>query len=155
MTAGASLDLQWTCKSLQDLTAAELYSILQLRNEVFVVEQDCVYQDADGKDAVSLHLCGWQEGRLAAYARILPPGTSYDSASIGRVVTAPFARRAGAGRTLMEKAIATTLAHFNTQEITISAQTYLEKFYQSLGFYSTGTPYLEDGIPHITMCLKK
>jgi len=128
---------------------------MKLRNEVFVVEQDCVYQDADGKDPYSRHLCGWDDDRLAAYCRILPPGISYAEASIGRVVTAPAYRKAGLGRELMQQAMEKTCSLFHTGTIRIGAQCYLGKFYTSLGFLTCGPEYLEDGIPHIHMIFKK
>lgn len=149
------MPLNWILKKFNDLTALELYAIMQLRNEVFVVEQDCVYQDADGKDLLAMHLCGWDGNRLAAYTRIIPPGISYTEASIGRVVTAPAYRKTGAGRRLMQESIKLTLAYFNCTSIKIGAQVYLTEFYQSLGFVQSSKEYLEDGIPHIEMTLNK
>ena len=145
----------WIVKKFDELSVAELYAIMQLRNEVFVVEQNCPYQDADGKDEMSCHLCGWQEGELVAYCRIIPPGISYDEASIGRVVTSPAHRKSGIGRELMLIGIQKTYSLFSTHSIQIGAQRYLEKFYNSLGFTAVGDPYLEDGIPHLHMLLKK
>ncbi|MEO6547618.1 MAG: GNAT family N-acetyltransferase [Ferruginibacter sp.] len=147
------MELEWTTNSFDELTASELYTILRLRNEVFVVEQNCVYQDADDKDETSYHICGWMDTILVAYCRVLPPGTSYDESSIGRVVTAQAFRNTGSGRQLMERAIEFTLGHFSCKKITISAQLYLEKFYGSLGFVKISAPYLEDNIPHIKMQL--
>lgn len=149
------MPLNWILKKFNDLTASELYAIMQLRNEVFVVEQDCVYQDADGKDLLAMHLCVWDGNRLAAYTRIIPPGISYTEASIGRVVTAPAYRKTGAGRRLMQESIKLTLAYFNCTSIKIGAQVYLTEFYQSLGFVQSSKEYLEDGIPHIEMTLNK
>jgi ElaA protein len=126
---------------------------MQLRNEVFVVEQNCVYQDADGKDDRSWHLMGWYENNLVAYCRILPPGLSFEEASIGRVVTSPKYRKNGCGRALMETAIQKTKEQFNCKEIKIGAQLYLINFYSSLGFKQTSEIYLEDGIEHIEMLL--
>ena len=145
------MDLDWKYKAFDELNVAELYLILQLRNEVFVVEQNCVYQDADNKDFKAYHLTGWDGNRLAAYCRILPPGSSYPDASIGRVVTSPLYRKTGNGRTLMLKAIVKTLSQFTCSKITISAQFYLTDFYESLGFTAFGDTYLEDNIPHIVM----
>ena len=145
----------WIVKKFDELSVAELYAIMQLRNEVFVVEQNCPYQDADGKDEMSCHLCGWQEGELVAYCRIIPPGISYDEASIGRVVTSPAHRKSGIGRELMQIGIVKTYSLFSTDRIQIGAQHYLEKFYNSLGFTAVGDPYLEDGIPHLHMLLIK
>jgi ElaA protein len=149
------MQLNWVFKRFDELSVAELYAIMQLRNEVFVVEQNCVYQDADGKDQQSMHLCGWDGGNLAAYTRIIPPGLSYAEASIGRVVTAPAYRKTGAGRKLMEESIKNTLNVFDCSSIKIGAQVYLTKFYQSLGFTQSSNEYLEDGIPHIEMTLYK
>ncbi len=149
------MQLNWVFKKFEELTTAELYCILQLRNEVFVVEQNCVYQDADGKDQLSMHLGGWDGNKLVAYTRIIPPGISYTEASIGRVVTSPAYRRTGAGRLLMQESIRLCLTTFKVTSIRIGAQVYLSDFYQSLDFTPAGTQYLEDGIPHIEMILNK
>ncbi len=150
------MEIVWTLKKFDDLTPAALYAIMQLRNEVFVVEQNCVYQDADDKDIKSFHFMGWHNNLLVAYTRIIPQGISYDDyASIGRVVTAPQYRRSGAGRKLMELSIAKTLELFNCTAIKIGAQLYLKNFYQSLGFVQCSEVYLEDNIPHISMLLTK
>jgi len=149
------MELIWIFKSFDELTVTELYAIMQLRNEVFVVEQDCVYQDADGKDQASWHFCGWHNDELVAYTRIIPPGISYKEASIGRVVTSPKYRNTGAGKKLMELSISKTFSRFNGNAIKIGAQVYLTKFYQSLGFVQSSKEYLEDGIPHIEMILNK
>lgn len=143
--------LQWKYKSFEALTNIELYRIMQLRLEIFSVEQNCVYQDADNKDFQAFHLSAWNDDILVAYCRILPPELSFKEASIGRVVTAADYRKTGIGRALMEKAIATTFQQFNCRQITISAQLYLQKFYESLGFLQVSDPYLEDGIPHVEM----
>jgi ElaA protein len=149
-----SLQLNWQLKKFAELTPFELYEIMWLRNEVFVVEQNCVFQDADYKDQKSWHLMGLNEkGKLIAYCRILPVGVSYNMASIGRVVTNPVARRTGAGKILMQKAIEICSELFETKEIKIGAQYYLKNFYSSLGFHQTSDIYLEDGIEHIEMVL--
>ena len=148
-------ELNWEYKNFDELSSAELYSILKLRSEVFVVEQDCVYLDMDDKDQQSFHLCGWDNNNLVAYARILPPGLAFEEASIGRVVTNPRYRKTGAGRILMNYAIDKTLNHFSVTKIKIGAQKYLFDFYGSLGFTQSGPEYMEDGIPHIEMTLKK
>lgn len=145
------MPLQVEVKSYDELTRDELYVILQLRSEVFVVEQDCVYQDIDGKDHNALHVLGWVEGSLAAYTRCFPEGTYFKEASIGRVVVGEHHRKDGLGQQIMEASIDAITTRFNTQTIKLSAQTYLIKFYNRLGFTSTGTEYLEDGIPHIAM----
>lgn len=149
------MPLTWVFKTFNELSASELYAIMQLRNEVFVVEQHCVYQDADGKDPGSWHFAGWDGNELVAYTRIIPPGISYTEASIGRVVTSPQYRGRGAGRELMEHSINRTFSLFGCTRIRIGAQLYLTGFYQSLGFVPTGPEYLEDGIPHIEMILAK
>jgi ElaA protein len=149
------MELNWTYKYFDALLPAELYAVMQLRNEVFVVEQNCVYQDADEKDISSYHLMGWDGSVLVAYTRILPPGLAYAEASIGRVVTSPKYRGTGAGRQLMELSISRTMEQFNVKTIKIGAQLYLEKFYQSLGFVQCGPGYMEDDIPHIPMQLQK
>ena len=131
----------------------ELYLILQLRNEVFVVEQNCVFQDADGKDPYCRHLMGFLGDSLAAYTRIVPPGVSYPEASIGRVVTSPKERKNGFGKSLMEKSIEMVYLYHGKVPIRIGAQYYLKKFYEFLGFQQTSGIYLEDGIEHIEMTL--
>lgn len=143
--------LAWRCLAFEDLTPAELYRILDLRIEVFVVEQTCPYRETDGLDASALHLLGEDPaGRLLAYARLLAPGLAYPQAAIGRVVTSPSARGAGRGRELMARAIAEVGERW-PGPIQIGAQRYLERFYGELGFAPIGEPYLEDGIPHIHM----
>jgi ElaA protein len=149
------MQLNWILKKFDDLTAAELYSIIQLRNEVFVVEQNCVYQDADNKDQVSMHLCGRHGEQLVAYTRIIPQGISYIQPSIGRVVTSPAYRNTGVGRQLMNESISRCFNEFNCSAIKIGAQLYLKGFYQSFGFIACSSEYLEDGIPHIEMVLNK
>ncbi|MEO6228913.1 MAG: GNAT family N-acetyltransferase [Ferruginibacter sp.] len=145
--------ITWKFAAFNELTVDELYAIITLRNEVFVVEQNCVYQDADNKDQISFHLSGWHNDELIAYCRILPPGISYEEASIGRVVTSPAYRNTGSGKELMKMAIEKTLQQFNCKTIVISAQLYLNKFYTALSFVQIGEPYLEDNIPHIKMRL--
>ena len=133
------------------LTPHELYTIMRLRNEVFVVEQNCVYQDADKKDLSCHHLMLWDGEQLAAYARLLPKGLAYEQMSIGRVVSAPSHRRTGAGKLLIEQAIEKCHALFGEGPIRIGAQLYLKKFYASFGFEQTSDMYLEDGIEHVEM----
>ena len=139
--------------SFQNLTTDQLYQLLRLRAEVFVVEQDCVYQDLDDKDQQAIHLLGMaNDGRLAAYTRILPKGTTYKSyVSIGRVITAPFARGKGIGRPLMKESLRVLFHHYGEQIVKISAQAHLSDFYESLGFEGVGDIYDEDGIPHQAM----
>jgi ElaA protein len=145
------MKLQWILKRFEELTPLQVYHILQLRNEVFVVEQNCVFQDADDKDQGSYHFLGYAEDRLAAYTRLVPPGYIYTETSIGRVVTAPFVRRSGSGRELMIRSIEHAYALFGKGPIKIGAQFYLKQFYESFGFMQTSAIYLEDGIEHIYM----
>ena len=144
-------NLHWTYKAFNELSTVELYKILQLRSEVFVVEQSCVYQDVDDKDMKSHHLSAWDNDVLVAYCRILPPGISFKDASIGRVLSAKNYRKTGAGRELMQRGITAALNQYGCTQITIGAQLYLELFYGSLGFKQISETYLEDGIPHIDM----
>lgn len=148
-------ELTWIYKSFLTLSPDELYEILKLRSQVFVVEQNCIYLDTDHKDQDSYHLCGWHENTLVAYARILPPGLAFKEASIGRVVTNPAFRKDGYGKSLMQYAINKTLEQFSVTEIRIGAQLYLLTFYSNQGFKRSGSEYLEDGIPHIEMCYSK
>ena len=143
--------MEWILKKFDELTPHELYRILQLRNEVFVVEQNCVFQDADDKDQASWHLMGVDNRKLIAYTRIVPTGVSYAEPSIGRVVTSPSARGSGAGRALMKESIRAVYALFGKQPIRIGAQYYLKHFYESLGFQQVSAIYDEDGIDHIYM----
>lgn len=145
--------LIWKCIFFDDLKSAELYAILQLRNEVFVVEQNCVFQDADNKDQYCWHLCGWNGNKLVAYTRLVPPGVAYKEPSIGRVVTSPACRNTGAGKVLMQRSIEKCYELFGKQSIKIGAQLYLKKFYESFGFVQTSEVYLEDDIEHIEMIL--
>ena len=138
--------------AFNEFAPSELYAYLQLRSEVFVVEQNCVYQDADYKDLKGWHYMGVdEEGKLIAYVRLLPPGVSYEEPSIGRVLTNPAARGTGAGRLLMQNAIEQCKQLFGDVPIKIGAQYYLLKFYSSLGFVQTSEIYLEDDIEHIEM----
>ena len=133
------------------LNSDQLYGLLQLRSEVFVVEQDCVYQDIDGKDQKALHVLGTVEGNIVAYTRIFKPGDYLERAAIGRVVVASDFRKRDFGKAIMQASIAAVENHFNTTAIGLSAQTYLLNFYNDLGFSALGETYLEDGIPHIYM----
>ena len=143
--------IKWICKKFDELTPFELYAIIRLRNEVFVVEQNCVFQDADNKDQECYHLAGWQENVLIAYTRIIPAGVIYDHLSIGRVVTSPDFRHQGTGKLLMEKSIQCAYDLFGKLPIKIGAQLYLKQFYESLSFVQCSDIYLEDGIDHIEM----
>jgi len=142
----------WQCNLFSELTVQELYKILQLRSRVFVVEQQCAYQDCDGKDVESFHLTGWHHDQLVAYCRIIPKGISYpDAVSIGRVLTATSFRRKNIGKELMAKALEEVRNLFGDVPLKISAQVYLRHFYESFAFVSKGEIYLEDGIEHIAM----
>lgn len=143
--------LETHIKSFQDLTINELYELLQLRSEVFVVEQDCVYQDIDGKDQKALHVLGYHDANLVAYTRIFKKGDYLEEASIGRVVVSAEARKHNFGKEIMNSSIEAVSIYFNTSIIVLSAQTYLKRFYNNLGFIEVGEEYLEDGIPHIKM----
>lgn len=146
--------LAWRHKTFEELSNLELYELMQLRNEVFVVEQDCVYQDADGKDLQSTHLLGYEENELAAYVRIVPESVSYEGyCSIGRVVVSPKHRRKEYGKAVMNKSIEICKKEY-AENIKISAQCYLEKFYTELGFEVVSEQYLEDDIPHYAMLYK-
>jgi len=147
-------NITWSCKHFKELTNEELYEIFRLRMEVFVVEQNCPYQDADGKDLKSFHVQGKENGKLLAYTRIVPPGVSYAEPSIGRVITSKEARGTGAGKILMSRSIDYLKKEFGDIPIRIGAQAYLQKFYEGFGFVKEGDGYLEDGIPHFIMLRK-
>ena len=138
-------------KTFTELTVDELYAILQLRSEVFVVEQDCVYQDIDYQDPKALHIMGYKQDALVAYTRIFKPGDYFEYASIGRVLVKKGERHLKYGYDIMEASIISIDKNYNQTKIKISAQTYLKRFYNNLGFKQVGEDYLEDGIPHIGM----
>lgn len=147
--------LSWHCQPFDQISQADLYAILQLRNEVFVVEQNCVYQDCDGKDVMAFHLFAKQDAIIVSYARLLPPGCSFsEHASIGRVLVKAAYRNSGLGKELMRRSIRKTIELFGLQPIKIAAQVYLTHFYSGLGFKAEGLPFDEDGIPHIHMRLR-
>ncbi len=143
--------LSWVLKKFDELTLNELYAILQLRNEVFAIEQNCVYPDLDNKDQPAYHLMGWSNDKLIAYTRIIPPGIAHPEPSIGRVVTSPSVRGEGIGRQLMERSIEHIYNIYGKTPVRIGAQVYLKKFYTDLGFLQDGDVYLEDGIEHVEM----
>jgi ElaA protein len=147
----SAADVTWRWLAFDQLSVGELYRAMTLRQQVFVVEQNCVYLDADGHDPVSIHGLGEVGEGLVAYARVLPPGVTFGTPSIGRLVTAPAARSWGLGRPLMQQAIAESERRYPGQPITIGAQLYLRAFYESLGFEVVGEPYDEDGIMHVDM----
>ena len=146
--------IKWKLAAFDALSVQELHDLLQLRSEVFVVEQNCVFQDIDGADAQAMHLLGFdgsQGGRLVAYARCFPAGVKFAEASIGRVLTRDQARGNGLGHLLMQQAVSSVCAQWGEQPIRIGAQAHLEKFYSTHGFAVRGKPYVEDGIDHLEM----
>ena len=147
------MNINWYCKAFNNLGPSELYQVMRLRSEVFVVEQNCVFLDADNKDEQCLHFMGWIEKDLVAYTRIAPPGYIYEEPSIGRVVTSPAYRKNKIGYVLMEKSIEQCKKVFGDAPIKIGAQYYLKNFYASFGFKQISDIYLEDGIEHIYMLL--
>jgi ElaA protein len=149
------MSISWKTKTFDELSTQELYQILRLRSEVFVVEQNCVYQDIDNKDQKALHLFGIVEGEIIAHSRLFKPGDYFEFSSIGRVVVAEKHRDKNFGHELIDQSILEINRRFNVQNITISAQLYLKKFYESHGFVATSETYLEDDIPHIEMKISK
>lgn len=147
--------IRWHWSAFEHLTRDQLYEILRMRQEVFTVEQDCAYQDADGKDPFAWHLCGWSDEpespALLAYLRVVFPGKKYVEPSIGRVLTAASTRGTGLGRELMRRAVENTEREYPHASIRISAQQHLERFYSRFSFERVSDPYDEDGIAHIEM----
>lgn len=146
--------IKFYTKDYEQLTKEELYKILRLRTEVFIVEQNCAYQDIDNKDKKALHILGYKNKKIVAYARVFKPKDYFKYASIGRVAILSKERNKNYGYKLMEAAIMVINIHFKEYNIAISAQEYLYRFYKNLGFVQIGKPYLEDGIPHIYMLRK-
>lgn len=138
-------------KTFQDLSVDELYEMLALRSEVFVVEQNCVYQDIDGKDQKALHILGYKDGRLVAYTRCFNKGLYFKEAAIGRVIVKAEERKYGYGHDIFKASVKEIMLRYQVDTIQISAQKYLIKFYESHGFKQIGEGYLEDGIPHVAM----
>lgn len=145
------MELKWKIKPFEALNVNELYDLLKLRSEIFVVEQNCVYLDLDGKDKKALHLIGEHDNKIVAYVRLFDAGITFDNASIGRVVVDADYRDRKWGHDLMREAISAIKTNFNKEKITIGAQLYLKKFYESHGFVQSSEMYLEDDIPHIEM----
>jgi ElaA protein len=143
--------IAWRLARFDELSPREVHDIFQARIDVFVVEQKCVFQDLDGLDPGCWHLTGVDKGRLVAYCRLVPPGTKYAEPSIGRVLTTGTARRAGAGRELMRRAVDDATRLWPGRALRIGAQRYLEGFYAEFGFVTASAPYDEDGIPHVEM----
>jgi ElaA protein len=146
-------EVSWKWLAFHELSTGELYDVMQLRQQVFVVEQQCIYLDADGLDPQCIHGIGRLQEKLVAYARIIPAGLSYPEVSIGRVVSSPEFRGHGLGRKLMNEALREANERFPYAPITIGAQLYLQFFYESLGFKVVDEPYDEDGIMHVDMTL--
>lgn len=149
------MDIIWKIKEFEELSNFELYQILQLRINVFMLEQECLYPECDNKDLKGKHLMGYLNNQLVAYARLLPPGVSYPDASIGRVVVHPQCRHLKLGNALMSKAIAQVREDFPNEDIRISAQAHLQGFYERVGFERVSEEYLEDNIPHVEMLFEK
>lgn len=147
-------DIKWILRPFDRLTVSELYQVMQLRSQVFVVEQKCIYLDADNKDQQAFHLLGYNGEFLTVYARLFAPGEYFKEAAIGRIITAPAVRRSGAGKALMKKSIEIVRRLYGAVPIRIGAQCYLNNFYTSFGFQLDSDEYLEDGIPHVEMLLK-
>lgn len=145
------MEIKFKIKRFNELSIIELYNLLQLRSEVFVVEQNCVYQDIDSKDEKAIHVMGYFEDQLVAYSRLFDKGFYFDEASIGRVIVKEKYRKYQFGHQLMKVSIGAIQEQFSTSRITISAQEYLQKFYESHGFVKISDMYLEDDIPHIRM----
>ena len=145
------MKLKIKTKHFSELNIKQLYDLLQLRSAVFVVEQDCVYQDIDGKDEQAIHVLGYKDQNLVAYTRIFKPGDYFKESSIGRVVVSEKERKYKYGYEIMKASINVVKEEYNKEAIIISAQTYLKTFYNNLGFLEVGEEYLEDSIPHIKM----
>jgi ElaA protein len=155
-------NLHWQCLPFEQLSLAQLYAVLAARQQVFVLEQQCLYPDLDGLDQAAHHVLGWSEDaasasgsatplQLCAYLRCLAPGVKFAEASLGRVLTTPAGRGTGAGRELLRRGIAQAEVLYPGQRLRIGAQRYLEKFYASFGFVTVSAPYDEDGIAHVDM----
>lgn len=144
--------MKWNLKKFNDLSLEEFHDIIQLRINIFVVEQDCPYPELDDKDQIAYHFFGTTDGgKIIAYTRLFAPGDYYEEAAIGRVVVHKDFRKDGIGFELMKGSVESLINLFQVKRIKIGAQTYLQKFYESLGFVSTGHHYMEDGIPHMYM----
>ncbi len=143
--------IAWKFVAFDELALRELYALLQLRTEVFTVEQNCVFQDIDGADDQAMHLLGTQNNQLVAYARCFPAGVKFAEASIGRVVTRGLARGSGLGHLLIQQAVSSVCGLWGPQPIRIGAQARLKAYYSGHGFVDVGVPYVEDGIDHLEM----
>ena len=141
-------------KKFKELSVEEMYQILRIRSEVFVIEQRCIYEDIDGKDEKAMHVMGKNNNEIIAYTRILEGGEDYDFPSISRVVVKKENRGKERGRKIMKESIKYIVEELKEKTIVLAAQKYLEKFYKELGFIAEGEEYLEDEIPHQKMILK-
>jgi ElaA protein len=147
------MEVQWKLTDFANLLPLEIYKILQLRSEVFILEQHCLFMDADNGDYLAWHLCAWADDKLIGYARIIPPGQNYKEPSIGRVLTSRQFRKQGIGKELMQRSISAVYNLFGKTSIQIGAQLYLKKFYEGFGFRQNSDVYFEDHIEHIKMIL--
>lgn len=145
------MEYNWKLRNFDDLTNRELYRILKLRTEVFILEQECLYPELDDKDYVCLHLWAEKEGKIVAYTRLVPAGISYPQLSIGRVIVAKEERGTGLSQLLMQRATTAIVAAFGSNDIQIGAQFHLKSFYEKLGFVQNSEPYPDYGILHIDM----
>lgn len=145
------MELRWQTSPFAELDVHQLYAMLRLRQDVFIVEQECIYRDLDDLDQRATHMLCWRDQELLAYQRCLPPGLSYTQSSLGRITVAPEGRGLQLGRELVKRGIDYNSQQWPEQDIKIGAQAHLEDFYRSLGFKLAGEAYIEDGIPHIHM----
>ena len=145
------LKIHWESLPFKSIDVEKLYEIIQLRQEIFIVEQDCPYIDADGIDPKCIHISGYYDKNLIAYSRIMPPGINYKEASIGRIITKKNYRSLGIRYKLVSISIEEIYKNYGNQPIRLSGQTYARAFYEKLGFIGQGKEYLEDGIPHISL----
>lgn len=147
--------MNWTTYHFDEFSAKKLYEILKLRVDVFIVEQNCPYPELDGLDQESIHMDYTENGRVLAYARLVPAGVKYDLPSIGRVIVHPDARSRGLAKELLTRSIDYIFSEWEPEEIQLQGQVYLQKFYESFGFVPISEAYDEDGIPHVDMKLGK
>ncbi len=146
--------IRWQASSLEDLGVNSLYQVLKLRQDIFIVEQNCIYSDLDGRDQDSIHLCGWHGSELFAYLRALPPGLDYAESSLGRIVVSPQARGMSLGRELVQRGVELNRERWPDHDLKIGAQAHLQKFYHEFGFETDSDVYDEDGIAHVKMLLR-
>ena len=145
------MKIEWVKKKWSDISLEELYSVLRLRSEVFVVEQDCVYQDIDNKDQIAIHLLGYINKELIAYSRLFNEGDYFKETSFGRAIIKKENRGQGYGDELIKESLKTIKNYYGNKKVKISAQAHLKSFYSKHAFIAKGKEYLEDGIPHVSM----